>query len=477
MCIGPVRANSTLGDRLLQDGVITAPMLQEILRVIGSPQPGETRIALTLMELGYVGHEDLRAWATCKAVEVLQVVLMWPSGEIHFHEEQTPSADRLLVALSISSLLASISIAPAPAPSTPSVVPDHTPLTPIQAIKEQEALKSAATLLAPDISKIPTLMSASQFFDSSSPEVASPSVETTGIRSSVESAPAASAFSREAPAAPATPPSDAPFVTAESPFSLDESGGISGMSLFSPDALEAALPATEALSSDTLSSVFDSADAFASTTSRPLAAPVPVTTPIIPKRIDISFMHPDMVLMPADLSAAREQNLSVALTPDQWRLLTRADGRTSLRAACQELGMLPEQICQVAGELIAENLIHVVAPVAGQMAAGPMRMPVAQERAMPGLSNGYVTPGYAAAPAAPWSAPAMVPETPRFAASASTHFETQSQWGNGGNGAIFVPGRGWVASPQPLQPLQSSGPLAVNSGMNSGMYAQVGGAY
>lgn len=245
------------------------------------------------------------------------------------------------------------------------------------------------------------------------------------------------------------------------------------MSLFSPDALEAALPATEALSSDALSSVFDSADAFAPTSSRPLAAPVRVTTPIIPKRIDPSFMHPDMVLMPADLSAVREQNPSVALTPDQWRLLTRADGRTSLRLACQELGMLPEQICQVAGELIAENLIHVVAPVTGPMSAGPMPMPVSQERAMPGLNNSYVMPGYAAAPAAPWSAPAAMPETPRFAASASMPFETQSQWGNGGNGAIFVPGRGWVASSQPLQPLQSSGPLAVNSGM----YAQVGGAY
>ncbi len=43
--------------------------------------------------------------------------------------------------------------------------------------------------------------------------------------------------------------------------------------------------------------------------------------------------------------------------------------------------------------------------------------------------------------------------------NASLPFETKSQWGNGGNGATFVPGRGWIATPQPLQPVQPSGPF------------------
>ncbi len=78
-------------------------------------------------------------------------------------------------------------------------------------------------------------------------------------------------------------------------------------------------------------------------------------------------MRPDMILMAADLSALRESNPSKQLTPEQWRLLTRVDGRSSLLAACQELGMTPEWVCKVAGELIAEGLLHLSLP-------GPVQM-------------------------------------------------------------------------------------------------------
>ena len=100
MCIGPVRPNATLGDRLLQAGVISKQDLQEAISTIDIAQPGETRIALTLMDLGYVSHERLRAWATKEAREVIQVLLTWQSGEISFEERQPPPTDRLLVALS-----------------------------------------------------------------------------------------------------------------------------------------------------------------------------------------------------------------------------------------------------------------------------------------------------------------------------------------------------------------------------------------
>src|SRR5947209_16379409 len=105
MCIGPVRPNATLGDRLLQAGVISAQALQETISTTGIAQPGETRIALTLMDLGYVSHEGLRAWATKEAREVIQVLLKWQGGEIYFKDGWQPPTDRLLVALSPAALL------------------------------------------------------------------------------------------------------------------------------------------------------------------------------------------------------------------------------------------------------------------------------------------------------------------------------------------------------------------------------------
>ena len=114
MCIGPVRTNANLGERLLKDGVISPVALKETLLVIGSAQRNETRMALTLMDLGYVSHEGLRTWATHNATEVLRALLSWTSGEVSFGEDAIPPTDRLLVALSVSALLASLSLASQP---------------------------------------------------------------------------------------------------------------------------------------------------------------------------------------------------------------------------------------------------------------------------------------------------------------------------------------------------------------------------
>jgi hypothetical protein len=51
--------------------------------------------------------------------------------------------------------------------------------------------------------------------------------------------------------------------------------------------------------------------------------------------------------------------------------------------------------------------------------------------------------------------------------------ETHSQWGNGGTGATFVLGNGWVLASSPLQHLQSS-ELYNGSGM---VYAEVSGIH
>src|SRR5262249_49723311 len=106
-----------------------------------------------------------------------------------------------------------------------------------------------------------------------------------------------------------------------------------------------------------------------------LAVPVPVQRripsalqeqlmlPMISRRIDTSFMQPDMVLVPADLSVLSEQNPQITLTPEQWQILARADSQTSLQMVCQVLGWRPEVVCRIAGELIGEGLLHVVPPV------------------------------------------------------------------------------------------------------------------
>jgi hypothetical protein len=161
--------------------------------------------------------------------------------------------------------------------------------------------------------------------------------------------------------------------------------------------------------------------------------PVPVTAPLASPRIDISFMRPDMVLVPTDLSGVREQNRQVQLTPEQWRIFTRADGRTTLQMASQLLVMSPEQVCQVAGELVALNLLLVVVP--GQ--------------ALP--EGGMLAQGMGAFAAQGYAAPTL--SAPQGQGGLN-YMETESQWGNGGNGATFMVGRGWgmPAQGQPEMP-------------------------
>jgi hypothetical protein len=134
------------------------------------------------------------------------------------------------------------------------------------------------------------------------------------------------------------------------------------------------------------------------------------------------------------------------------------------------LAMPPEPLCQIAGELLAEQVLQVSLSEQTQM--GEIS-PVPHEQVASGQSNGHKTLAYAAVAAMPSSGSISVPDV-QLQLSSALPFETESQWGNGGNGATFVPGRGWITTPQPLQPLQSNGPLA-NPAI---AYMQVGsGAY
>ena len=372
MCVGPVRTNATLGDRLLQDGVITPHALQETLVAVGNASHSETRMALTLMDLGYVSHEELRAWATHKASEVLQVLLSWTSGEVYFDEDAAPPNERLLVALSITTLLSEL-----PAPVS-----------------------------VPQAASHPTMKQ--------------------------EEFPQAAQQARNAPTLVADLLDDDPPPTA----------------VFSADAFASLRPAQEVMPSGS------PADAAA-------VRPVAVRAPAPAKRIDTSFMRPDMVLTPLDLSSARERNPQVQLSPDQWRLLTKVDANTSLQVACQELSMTPDLVCQVAGELIAESLIQLSMPM--QLQTDELS-PVSRDLLSSGIHSGLAGSN----PSRPLPADVLPPF------GSAIPFETQSQWGNGGNNATFVPGRGWIAAPQPLQPLQTDGPLASSYG---DAYARTGGSH
>ena len=368
MCIGPVQPNSTLADRLLQAGVISPKALQDALLAVGVVQPSETRLALALMDLGYVSHEAIRAWATNEASRVIQALLAWQSGKIYFEDGTQSPADRLLVALSPAVLL----------PSTPTVA---------ERVQHQQHERSEAPL---------------QIKQEQCETIVPP-----------QSAPLLSAaqFIME------TPPSEASFPSPAPSFS--------SVNMFS-DADAHALP--------------------------PLSQPTRVSQPLPLMRIDTSFMRPEMVLKPLDLSALRERNPQLQITPDQWRVLTRVDGRTTLHAACQQLGMPADLLCRIAGELIALGLIHVAMPptYVNQLS------PTSSGSVSNGSNNGYLAQGYVTNPQPSWVATTPTTDALPPSFGSPVPFETKSQWGNGGTGATFVPGHGWVANPQPMQPLYTT---------------------
>ena len=442
LCVGPIRTNASLGERLLQDGVISPIVLRETLLVLGNNNPVESLMARTLMELNYVSRDELRSWAIQKAIDVLNVVLSWPSGEVYFEEDTLPPSDRLLVSMSISSLLESTSPRSPSQSSIPvSESPQATPPPPIsQALNPiyPDGASEPPATPTPDVSRMPTLMSASQFIDDTAFSVSS----LMDPFSSVES--------------------PLPMSESFAPLQVDNQAA-SSMSPF---------PGAD-MSADVADfpSFFSDGDAIEpSSVSAPLH-PVPVLQPVPPKRIDTSFMQPAMVLIPADLSAYRDQNPQVQLTPDEWQILTLIDGRNSLQMICQLLGAPGDVVCTIVGELIAVGLVYISIPGSQQIQEIST---VSRELAASGMANGYVAPGYVSATASPWSvslptvaSPPVVPASP----SPMVPVPTEAQWGNGENGAAFIPGRGWVMNPQPMQ-----NPYQANN-IQPGAYAPAGTGY
>lgn len=388
LCVGPIRTDATLGERLLQDKVISFEALQETMHVIGSSVPSETRIALVLMDLGYVTREELRNWSAKKTKEVLAGVLSWSTGELHFEEDADPPSERLLVSLSISALLAAIPETHTPSQAQP--VLQHIAQEHSSAMVEEEPHAGSVIW---DSSE--TLCDPAQFFvEPASPHTlpATPYGAASGLLP---------AFDNPRHITPVMPPQPP-----QTPYPVPS-------------------VSTAELSSNR----------------------IPNTPPL----------RPDMVLVAADFSTSPEQHMQI--TPDQWRLLTRVDGRTSLYDAGNALNMRFEDVCRVALKLIDEHIVQVAFP---SMQGIQEMSPTSQNLYLSGLSNGLATPGYASTTQSPWGDVLPVSEMmPQF----SSTLETHSQWGNGGNGTTFVPGQGWVAHSYPLQP---------NGFGSRGVYTSVG---
>ncbi|HTK10243.1 MAG TPA: DUF4388 domain-containing protein [Ktedonobacteraceae bacterium] len=457
MCIGPVRSNATLGIRLLQEGFISPRALQETLLAIGGGEPGEMQLALTLIDRKHISQEQLRNWAMKKAFEVFQALLFWGNGEIYFEENVAPPADRLLVAVAVSTLLPSLTAAPTPTPpSMETFVP--TPASPAYPVHTDQLSNSGPLqprlTRASEIPNVPTLTSPLQFGLEASAPLPTPPAHPAKPRQVVPPPTAAAPmnnahFSEAAAAPPSTGNLGNSYVSVfEQPPAASNNGG----SFFGGDDDSAFV---SFLDDDSNSG----GNAFGSNSGR--RQPEPVTAPFAPKRIDISFMRPEMLLLPVDFSPALMQNPSVQVTPEQWMIFAQVDGQTSLQRICMNLGTQPTQVCQVVGELIAEGLIQLCMPDGAPVQEPSSRM---RDTMTSGLSNGYITPGYASMPVPSWPPTTPAPDVAGFS---NTGFEVKSQRGNGTG---FTSGRSRAVPPQSMQPAQTSGPL----GAYPNMYAPVG---
>lgn len=475
LCVGPVRTRATLGERLVRDGLLQVQVWQAIRGQSGNDEQNEMRAARVLMEGGHVSRESLRTWTMKKTSDVLGVILGWTAGEIYFEEGTPPPNDRLLVSMSVAAIIKMVPSSPAqpvaPPPDTQafsSPTPKMAPLKPSSAVSSQslgripaspKIVVPAASLTpsrpSPDVARMPTLMGAAQFWGEAgtSPLEKSPAAPFAAKNQQGNNFQNDDFLAKDA--------SGDAFLSTPSLMGIFPPDSFPATESLVPVAPAFAAPVTEDFAiagelqenSDVSFAGLGSLAGISSNEAPSSILAEPVQYPNPPKYIDVSFMQPDMVLCPADLSAYREQNPQVQITPDQWRLFPFVDGRTSLQGVCQLLSWPPEAVCQLAGELVAEGLIQVMPP---QQLPSAEQMPYAPEQAATDLGNGYGVPGYTAASSSPWAAPG--PGLPQSDIAAQPQarfpFETESQWGNGGNGANFVPGRGWVTTPQPLQPLQ-----------------------
>jgi len=77
LCIGPVRPDIALADRLVQAGVISREAYQEVALTPGADRYREVSVALTLIDLGHVNQQSLYRWAFSEASRVIEALIAW----------------------------------------------------------------------------------------------------------------------------------------------------------------------------------------------------------------------------------------------------------------------------------------------------------------------------------------------------------------------------------------------------------------
>jgi len=397
VCIGPMRANASLVDRLLQADLLSQQSLPQVRALIDPSESNETRIALALINEGYLSREILRAWASHETSQILRAIFSWPAGEIYFEEERPTPPDRLLVALSISALLDTLTASAAPRPAGLSGSSANEPAH----MQDVSARSAPVTSVLVDVE--PDGRGNASFLEPASvPVAASTNEEGVGLLSASQ-------------------------LIDDLPFNLSGTSQASQPVEIPPPSFAQAAPAKISFGAE-----LD----ISSSNQVSLLPPQPVPNPLPPARIDTSFMTPDLVLVPVDLSSLRERNPQVQLTPDQWRLFALVDGQTSLQMLCQALMASADQVRAVAGELMAIGLV--------------MPQPTGSFNEMPAPVPPAMAPDIASVPSGQYAVvPPVRPPQPISPPPFAQPIATQSQWGNGSNGATFVVGGGWMlSSPQ-----------------------------
>jgi hypothetical protein len=392
-----MRANVTLIDRLLQANLLAPQSLPQVKRIVEPSEVNETRIALTLINEGLLSREILRAWSSHETSQILQAIFSWPEGEIYFEDDCQTPADRLLIALSVSALLEALP----PAVLAPRAASVNAPSTDELSHAPQSDITSMPTPFPPV-----EIGPGRQIHGG--PSFPSPAPGLLNASQLVEHSPA---FKQ-----PETPRNgegmfNASQLIEDFPFNTASAGGpVNAAQLLDdvpPPSFASANPAA----------IFGAEIDIAAPNQISILPPQPVRNPLPPARIDTSFMTPELVLAPVDLSTLRERNPQVQLTPDQWSLFALVDGQLPLQALCQALNAPAEQVCMVAGELMAIGLVMPLNPSTGALSE-------------------LMSPAMGMSPSAQY--PAYTPQPMMPAPN-----EMQSQWGNGTNSTSFSMGGGW----------------------------------
>ena len=437
VCTGPVRAQTTLLDRLLQANLLSYEVLPQVIPIIDPSESNETRIALALINEGYLSREILRAWAAHETSQLLMMIYHWTNGEIHFEEECPTPSDRLLVALSISTLLDTLPVATAPNSATyqPNTGPSSmgNPAGP-QTFEAQATRVTSALSHSGPMGQINTsqLQETPPYGAPISPIPEAYLSQASGKLNAAQLVDMMPSFAT--PPATNQPETSGLFNGAQL---LDDNLPFGSAS--SPSFAEQNSPAA---------SMFGAELNIAAATQSTLTPPQPVPNPLPPTHIDTSFMTPDTILVPVDLSSLREQNPQVQISPDQWSLFTLIDGQTSVQMLCAALRAPAEQVCMVAGELMAIGLIMPLTQASSAFQVMPPPQP-----AWSGMPASP-TP-YAASPTAPtWGPPPGMSGPMPMPVMAPTPMAMQ--WGGGGTtGAHYALNGNRGASSQAGMPQMS----------------------